>query len=125
MTTRDQGAVRHLSRVEMATIGAVETGITRSTFPTRSRLRDALEAAGADFTRDGVRLRSPEALEGKPIVPDSRPAPTITHLLALAQKKGFVGRHTTSWNELMKVWNEASDEERAQVIAEALRRKRS
>ena len=55
----------------------------------------------------------------------SRPVPTITHLLALAQNKGIVGRHTTSWKELTQVWNEASEEERAQVIAEALKRKRS
>jgi hypothetical protein len=51
--------------------------------------------------------------------------PTITHLLALAQMKGIIGRHTTTWKELTQVWKEATDDERDHVIAEALKRKRS
>ena len=56
---------------------------------------------------------------------DTPPGPSVAHLLAHAQKKGLTGPRTTTWNEMVQAWNGASDEERDQVIAEALKRKRS
>jgi transcriptional regulator with XRE-family HTH domain len=46
----------------LATVEAFENGTKSTSFPTRSKLRGALESAGVAFTDDGVGLK-PEALK--------------------------------------------------------------
>ena len=59
-----QEALARAAHVFPETIARFEAGQTQSTFPMRAKLRTALEAAGIEFTEDGVRLR-PEALKRK------------------------------------------------------------
>jgi hypothetical protein len=48
----------------LATVEAFESGTKTTSFPTRAKLRAALESAGVQFREDGVRLK-PEALKRK------------------------------------------------------------
>ena len=60
-------ALARKARLYPATIKAFENGTKSTSFPTRSKLREALEAAGVEFTSGdapGVRLK-PEALKRK------------------------------------------------------------
>ncbi len=48
----------HKAHLYPATVEAFENGTKSTSFPTRSKLREALEAAGVEFTNGDVRLRN-------------------------------------------------------------------
>ena len=69
----------------------------------------------ASFLLQGLH---PTEKRGLMPMPDTLLAPTVTQLLAMAHKRRLLGPHTeTTWSAIVTAWNEASDEERDQVIA--------
>src|SRR3954462_5598532 len=59
-------ALSRRADIKPATIESFEEGRTIANFPTRAKLRGALQSAGAQFSSDespGVRLRTPASIE--------------------------------------------------------------